>query len=119
MYIQEYRKKVMNLLEICQVVFNHGAVGHSAMGEHRSKISSGAISLAKLWSSALLEYDLLHHHIRIHTGGQVSLFSHQERHPVSTKMHVSCCCETKVYMSSIFNVCTQHRCKYQRLLSSF
>lgn len=74
MYIQEYRKRVTNLLKICQVAFNHRAVGHSAKGPHRSKISSGAISLANLWSSALLEFNLLRHRVGIHTGGQMSSF---------------------------------------------
>ncbi len=87
MYIQEYRKKVTNLLKICQVAFNHGAVGHSAKREHRSKISSGAIFLADLWSSALLEFNLLHHRVGIQTEGQMSYFlplcsvQQPERHP--------------------------------------
>lgn len=74
MYIQEYRKKVTNLLKICQVAFNYGAVGHSARRVHRSKTSSGAISLANLWSSALLEFKLLRHRVRIHTRGRISNF---------------------------------------------
>lgn len=92
MYIQEYRKKVTNLLKICQMAFNHGAMGHPANREQRSKPSSGAISLESLWRSALLEFNLLCHRVRIHSGGQIFQrdSKQSERHPVFTK-NVLCC----------------------------
>lgn len=72
MYIQENRKKVTNLLKICQVAFNHGTVGLSARREHGSGISSGADSPANPWSAALLKPSLLSHQLGIHSGGQTS-----------------------------------------------
>lgn len=67
-------KKVTDLLKTCQMAFNHGAAGHPASREQRCKISSGAISLESLWSSALLELNLLCHRVRIHGEGQISIF---------------------------------------------
>lgn len=120
MYIQEYRKKVTNLLKICQMAFNHGAMGHPANREQRSKPSSGAISLESLWSSALFEFNLLCHRVRIHSGGQI--FQRDgtqcERHPVFTKMFYVAG-KPRLRLSITDDVCTQLFPEIQGLLSSF
>lgn len=66
------------------MAFNHGAVGHPASREQRSKISSGAISLESLWSSALLELNLLCHRVRIHSEGRMSNFFHRQQQQTAT-----------------------------------
>lgn len=78
------------------MAFNHGAVGHPASREQRSKISSGAISLESLWSSALLELNLLCHRVRIHSEGQMSNFfftgsnsKQPEKYSMFAKFHVT------------------------------
>lgn len=113
MYIQEHRKKT-NPLKICQKAFNHGAVGHFASGERRSKISSGAMSLESLWSSALLEFNLLCHRVRLHSGGQMKFFF----------FFYHLCFVEESERLSIFvveNACAliSHQCKNQGLFSSF
>lgn len=61
-------------MKMCQTAFNHGAVGHPASREQRSKISSGARSPESLLSLALSDISLLHHQERIHSEGQMRIF---------------------------------------------